>query len=257
MQKFSTRKLPIIGSALLAAALAVAQAAGAGPVTRVFVVAVSPAQDGAFNQGMKSYEKCLGEHGDTRATYAYDAETGDVGRYLFLEPQGAWGDMDAHSPAGEACHALFEAAVLPHVSQAFSEIAEPDAKDTYMPGGDSDPAPIMWVDAYRIKPGQSQNFTGGIAKLAAAAAKAHWEGHFSGWDIDGAGQGGENFVLVWPQKSWADAGTMASPSITGLMDSTYGKTAAEANYRKVMGAIAQAWSDFWGYDKGLSFIPGK
>lgn len=258
IMRFITRRLPIIGSALLfAAALGLTQAATAGAITRVFVVEVPPAQDQAFNQGMKSYEKCLRDHGATHATYVYDAETGDVGRYLFLEDYSAWGGMDVHSAAGKACHALFGAAVLPHFSHAFSEVAELNAKDTYMPGGDADPTPIMWVEAYRIKPGQADNFRDALGMLAAAAAKAHWQGHFAGWDIDGAGQGGEDFVLVWPNRSWADVGQEPSPSAKDLMSSAYGKAAAVANHQKFLGAIAEDWSDAWSYDKGLSFIPAK
>jgi hypothetical protein len=253
-----TRRLPTIGAALLlAGALGLTRAAAAGPVTRVFVVEVPPAQDHAFNQGLKSYEKCLRAHGDTRALYAYDAELGDTDRYLFLEDYSTWGGMDAHSPAGKACHVLFDAAVLPHFSQSFSEVAELNAKDTYMPGGDPDPTPIMWVDAYRFKPGQADNFKDALGKLAAAAAKAHWSAHFAGWDTGGAGQGGENFVLVWPNKSWADVGTDPSPSTKDLMERTYGKAAADANHQKFVGAIAEHWSDAWSYDKDLSYIPSK
>jgi len=255
--RLTTRRLPIIGSALLAAALGLTQTAAAGPVTRVFVVEVPPAQDQAFNQGMKSYEKCLRQHGAKHATHAYDSETGDTDRYLFLVDFSAWGDMDTHDPAGKACHGLFEAAVLPHFSHSFSEVAELNAKDTYMPGGDPDPTPIMWVNAYRIKPGQADDFRDALGMLAAAAAKAHWEGHFAGWDTDGAGQGGENFVLVWPNKSWADVGTEPSPSTKDLMNSTYGKAAADANHQKFIDAIAEEWSDAWSYDKDLSYIPGK
>ena len=254
--KLNSRQLSI-GAALLAAAFALAQAASAGPVTRVFVIEVPPAQDHAFNHGLKSYEKCLRAHGASHATYAYDSETGDTDRYLFLEPHNAWGGMDAHDPAGKACHALFDSAVLPHFSQSFSELAELNAKDTYLPGGDSDPTPIMWVESYRIKPGQEPKFTDALAKLAAAAAKAHWEGHFAGYDIEGAGQGGEDFVLVWPNKSWADVGTDPSPSTKDLMESTYGKAVAAANHRNFVGAIAEYWSDAWSYDKDLSYLPGK
>jgi hypothetical protein len=256
--RFITRGPRSIGSALLlATALGLAQAAAAGPVTRVFVVEVPPAQDHAFNQGMKGYEKCLRDHGAKHATYVYDAETGDVDRYLFLEQFSAWGGMDVHDPAGKACHALFGTAVLPHFSQAFSEVAELNAKDTYLPGGDADPTPIMWVDAYRIKAGQADQFRDALGMLAAAAAKAHWNAHFAGWDTDGAGAGGENFVLVWPNKSWADVGTDPSPSTKDLMTNTYGKAAAEANHQKFVDAIAEEWSDAWSYDKDLSYIPGK
>lgn len=255
--RLSIRQLPIVGSVLLAAVLAAAQAAAAAPVTRVFVVEVPPAQDQAFNQGLKSYEKCLRERGARHATYVYDSETGDTDRYLFLEHYGAWGGMDSRDPAGKACRSVFDSDMLPHFSRSFSEIAVLNAKDTYMPGGDADPTPIMWVEAYRIKVGKADDFRDALGMLAGAAAKAHWDAHFSGWDIDGAGQGGEDFVLVWPNRSWAEVGHDPSPSAKDLMTSTYGKAAAEANHQKFLGAIAEHWSDAWSYDKDLSFIPGK
>ncbi len=256
MHLFS-RWLPIVGCALLTATLGFSQAAAAAPVTRVFVVEVPPAQDHAFNQGMKSYEKCLRQHGDTRTRYAYDSETGDLTRYLFLDSYSAWGGMDDHDPARKACHALFGSAVVPHVSHAFSEVAELNAKDTYMPGGDADPAPIMWVEAYRLKPGHGDDFRNALGMLASAAAKAHWDGHFQGWDINGAGQGGEDFVLVWPNRSWAEVGQEPHPSTKDLMNSTYGNAAASANHQKYLEAIAESWSDAWSYDKDLSIVPGK
>jgi hypothetical protein len=242
---------------VLAASWGVAQAAGPPPVTRVYVVEVPPAQDHVFNEGMKSWEKCLHDHGAKRAIMAYDAETGDMGRYLFLEPHAAWAEMDTHDPANKACEPTFRSEVLPHFTHGFSEIAELNAKDTYMPGGDADPPPMQWVDVFRIKPGQGEAFHEGLAKFAAAAAKIHWQGHFAGFDIDGSGRGGEDFVLAWPNKSWADVGQQPKPSTKEMMESVYGKAAARANHDKFFGSIAEDWSDAWSYDKDLSYIPGK
>lgn len=245
-------------AAALAACAGLAQAATAPPpVTRVFIVAVPPAQDHAFNVGIKAWWKCMRTHGVRQATYTYDSETGDLTRYLFLNPYSSWGAMDTHDPAGKACMPVFLTTVQPHASQVFSEVAELNAKETYMPGGDPDPAPILWVDAYRIKPGQGDTFKDSLAQFAAAAAKTHWQGHFEGYDIDGSGQGGENFVLVWPNKNWADVGQDPSPSAKDMMKNVYGAAAAESNHQKFLATIAEHWEDAWSYDKDLSLIPGK
>jgi hypothetical protein len=252
-------KHPLAGLAVaLVASMGLAQVAvGATPVIRVYVVEVPPAQDHAFNVGVKAWQTCLRAHGDKQATSAYDAETGDMSRYLFLEEHSTWGDMDAHSPAGKACRATFRTAVLPHFTQAFSDLAELNAKDTYMPETATDPTPIIWVDAYRIRYGYGADFHEGAEKFAAAAAKIHWEGHFSGYDIDGAGQGAEDFVMVWPNKNWADVGHDPTPSTKNMMYSVYGKAAADAMFHKFRAAIEESWSDAWSYDKDLSFVPGK
>jgi hypothetical protein len=245
-------------TAVLAASMGLAQmAAAAPPVTRVYVVVVPPAQDHAFNVGMKAWEKCLRGHGETQATYTYDAETGDVSRYLFLNGYNSWGAMDAHDPAGNACQVTFRTAVLPHFTQGFSDVAELNAKDTYMPADDPNPAPIMWVAAFRIKFGYESDFHEGMEKFAAAAAKTHWQGHFAGYDIDGAGQGAEDFVVVWPNKNWADVGQEPTPSSKDLMYSVYGKAAADAMYDKFRASVKDQWQDAWSYDKDLSIIPRK
>jgi len=242
---------------VLVASLGLARAAGADSVTQVFVVVVPPAQDQAFTQGVRDWHKCLHDHGSTQTALAYSAVTGDLDRYLFLDEHRTWADMDNHDPAGSACRPTFVSEVLPHAGQAFSEVAELNARDSYMPGGGPDPAPMLWVLAYRIKPGQRQVLNDALAKFAAAAARIHWEAHFAGYDIEGSGQGAENFVLVWPNKSWADVGEPAKPSDKEMMESVYGKAAAGANLKRLLGAVSDVWTEGWSYEKDLSYIPGK
>ena len=240
---------------VLAASLGLAHAAGAPALTRVFMVIVPPAQDQAFNQGIKDWNKCLHDHGSKQAVYAYSALTGDLDRYLFLEEHSSWADMDTHDPAGKACGPTFVSEVLPHAGHAFSEIAELNAKDTYMPGGDPDPAPMLWVDVFRLKPGHIDAFEATLAKYTAAAARIHWEGHFASYDIEGASQGSENFVVVWPNKSWADIGRDPKPTRPQLIEKAYGKAKARALHDTYVDAIEAQWSDTWTYQKDLSFIP--
>ncbi|HEV2269609.1 MAG TPA: hypothetical protein VGR92_09130 [Steroidobacteraceae bacterium] len=249
---------PLAGLAVvLAASAGLAQAAAAGPVTRIFLVEVPAAQDHAFNVGVKAYDKCLRDHGTKQPTIVYDAETGDLSRYLFLEQRDSWAALDTHDPAGMACRDTFTTMVLPHVGQAFSEFSEINPKDSYMPGGDPDPAPIMWVDVYRLNFAQASAFHEAMGQFAAAAAKTHWEGHFAGYDIEGSGQRGISFTLVWPNKSWSDVGHDPNPSAKAMMESVYGKEAAEAMHRKYVAAIAEHWEDAWSYDKDLSLTPAK
>lgn len=242
---------------ILAASLGLAHAAGPAAVNRIFIVVVPPAQDQAFNQGIKDWYKCMHDHGSTDATIAYSAVTGDLDRYLFVEGHNTWADMDHHDPAAKTCGPTFVSEVLPHAGQAFSEISVLNAKESYLPGGDPDPAPMLWVNAYRFKPGQAEAFGEVIAKFAAAAAKTHWQGHFGGYDVEGSGEDGLDFALVWPNKSWADIGTDPTPSIKGLMDGVYGKAASRAMHEKYAAAIAAEWADAWSFEKDLSYIPGK
>lgn len=242
---------------VLAAALGLARGAGAAPVTRVFQVVVPPAQGPAFNQGIKAWEKCLHDHGAKRAALAYSAETGDLDRYLFLSERTTWADMDVHEPADAACASTFLSDVQPHTSQAFGEIAVLNSRDTYMPGGDREPAPLLWAVSYRIRPGQRQALDDALAQLAAAAARTHWQAHFAGYDIRASGHGAEDFVVVWPNESWADVGQAPKLSDTEVIARAFGEAAARANRRKLVATIADYWTDAWKYEKDLSYIPGK
>lgn len=242
---------------LLAASLGLAHAAAPGSVDRVFVVVVPPAQDQAFNQGIKDWNKCLHDHGSTQTDLAYSAVTGDLDRYLFVEEHATWADMDNHEPAGKACGPIFVSEVLPHAGEAFSEISVLNPKETYMPESNPDPVPMLWVNAYRIKTGQAEAFGEVMAKFAAAAVKTHWQGHFAGYDVQGSGEGGLDFALVWPNRNWADIGQDPSPSIKDMMDSVYGKAASRALHGKYVAAIEAQWSEAWSYEKDLSYIPGK
>ena len=94
-------------------------------------------------------------------------------------------------------------------------------------------------------------------QFAAAAAKTHWEAHFAGYDIEGSGRDGENFVLAWPNKSWADVGTDPNPSAKDMVTSVYGAAAAESTHQKFSDAIAEHWSNAWSIDKDLSLLPAK
>jgi hypothetical protein len=241
----------------LAASLGVARSAEPPSVARLYFVVVPPAQNVAFSEGIRTWEQCLRDHGGKQRFVTYAAETGNLDRYLFLEQYGAWSGMDNHDPGEKACAPTFRSEVLPHFDQGFSEIAQLDSKATYMPGGDPDPAAMMWIDAFRIKPGQTDAFDGALAKFTAAAAKTHWPGHFAGYDIAASGQGAESFLLVWPNKSWADIGRDPSPSVKRLMANVYGKAAARANHERFIASVAEEWSDVWSYDKNLSYTPDK
>lgn len=242
--------------ALLAGALGLAQAAPA-PVVRVYVGIVPPAQGNEFAAGLKVWEKCLSDHGGKQRLVTYAAQSGDLDRYLFLEEHQAWADMDHDDAANTACAPDFRSEVAPHLSQGFGEIAVLNLKESYLPGGDPEPAPMLWVEAFRLKPGYGEAFGEAFTKYAAAAAKVNWQTHFGSYDIQGSGNGGEDFLLVSPNRSWAEVGADPKPSVKDMMESVYGKAAAHAARRQFESAIADQWSDIWSYDKELSYIPAK
>ncbi len=243
-------------AALGAACLGVTSTALAASVTRIFTVEVSAANRHAFREGVIAWHKCERANGMNSAVMVYDAETGDASRFAFLVENASWAAMDQKNPAAKACRELFRDHVSPNIRRVSSEIVQQNPKVSHLTDIEPGPFPLAWVSAYRIKPGQARAFHAELRQFAAAAAKSHWEGQFEGDDVMGSGRGGADFILVWPNKNWADAGTQAKPSAREMMKSVYGAAAAKSIYEHFSDTVADQWSDVWSYDKALS-LPAK
>jgi len=244
-------------AAMLVCSVAAAQPAEPGSVIRDYDIIVAPPQDHAFREGMKHWEKCLRDHGSSQAIYAYDAETGNQNRYAFLLPHSSWAEIGRHTAAGKACQETFVRSVLPHFTGGVSTIMQVDSKASYDPENSPPTTALWWVQDYRIKPGKYREFLGIAHAFAAAAAKTSWEVHFHGYEVVGGGKGSPQFLLTFPNKSWAEAGMKPNPSTRKMMDSVYGKTAATAVFHKLFHVIRDDWSSVWSYDKELSLVPAK
>lgn len=256
-------RLQTIRGSFFWAAAAALSAAIAGPacaaqpeaVTKIYVVEVPPAMDHAFREGMRSWVHCLEAHQASFVLRGYTAASGDLNRYAFLEERRSWADLDTEDPAAKACDATFLTDVVPHFSKSAAEFAQPTAKISYMPADAPGTAPIVWVDAYRFKPGHKKDFIAFAAKFSAAAAKAHFSQPYIGYEVFGAGYGGEELLLVSPGSNWAQIGADPSPVPEKMMEEAYGKKAAQAMHEKAMASVAGHWADAWRYEKSLSYSP--
>ena len=242
---------------MLTCGLAVAEAADSGGVIRDYQVIVPPPRNHAFREGMKHWEKCLRDHGSSQTIYAYDAETGNQSRYAFVVPYSSWAEIDQHTAAGRACRDTFDRSVAPHVTGDVSVIRQVDPKASYDPDNSPATTALWWVVKYRVRPGKYRQFLGIAHAFAAAAAKAGWQVHFKGYEVIGGGDGSPQFMLVFPNKSWAEAGMKPNPSTRKMMDSVYGKTAAAAMSHKLHRLIRNDWESLWSYDKELSLVTAK
>ena len=182
----------------------------------------------------------------------YDAETGDLSHYAFL-----YRGHGSPRSVAEGLQGVFRSHVLPYVEGTYSDLLVPNAKMSHVTGSEPEPAPLAWVTVFRIKPGQSQAFHAFAEKYAAAAAKIHWEAEFQSYDVIGSGHGGADFIVVAPNKNWADAGTDAKPTAKQMMRSVYGKSKADAMHQRFIETIADQSSSVWSYDKQLSFSSPK
>lgn len=239
----------ILGSSAQAAAVS-------GTVTAIYVFEVPPSQARGFVTHLKNLIGCIksrADHSFTALTYTKMSER-DV--YIIVEPYRTWAALKGHrhDPAEGACVAM--GLHLANFTKATGEIALINPALSYM-ADDSNPAPMLWVIAYRVKPGQRANFVDSQERFASAAAKVHWDAHFTGYDVYGAGRGGPTFLYVSPENSWTALVQNANSSAEHMMESAYGKAAAQTTYRKFADSVAEEWSDVWSLDKDLSYIPAK
>ena len=123
---------------LVMAGLAVAAATGAvhakdsAAVSRMWLAEVTPAQDQAFREGIKTYIGCLHQHGAKQTVWAWSAQTGDVGRYVFEVGAETWAGLDFVDPADKDCDPVLITNVLPHSGKWVSWVAERMPKLSHM-----------------------------------------------------------------------------------------------------------------------------
>ena len=248
------RWLVVVGLAMAAAAGAV-HAEDSGAVSRMWLAEVTPAQDQAFREGIKTYAQCLHQHGARQTVWAWSAQTGDVGRYAFVVDAKTWAGLDFMDPADKGCDPVFNASVLPHTGKWTSWVAERMPKLSHMAAdGEAVPA-FAYVYYVRIKPGYGPALMQAMEKYASAARSSKWQGQWFVRQNSGGGRGMSDFSIIWPNASWAEIGKEPNPSLKAMMEKAYGKAQAPAIRKQFMDAIAEQWDGVWRASKELSYIP--
>ncbi len=248
------RCLLMLGLALTAAAGA-AQAADSGTVSRMWMAEVTPAQDQAFREGMKTYVQCLHQHGFKQTVWAWSAATGDVGRYAFEVDAKTWAGLDITDPADKDCDPVFNASVMPHTATWTSWVTERMPKLSHLTSDRKDMPALAYVYSVRIKPGHGPALMEALEKYADAARDSKWPGQWFVRQNSGGGHGASDFTLIWPNASWAEIGADSNPTLKAMMEKAYGKEQAAAIRKQFMDAIAEQWDGVWRASKELSYFP--
>ena len=198
-------------------------------VARVYNDSVAPADQQAYQAGIKNYNKCLADHGFKHAWTAWSHETGDVYSYSYVSDPGTWAVFDEMHTQGKACDATFQTQVNPHLKGETSAFVEDQAEMSYLnPKGMS--GALMDVTYFKLKSvhGSGKAFTDAVKKVAAAAAKSHWSSYFRFLRIREGGSGAPDYMVVSYSTSWADLGAEANPGMMKMVEGVYGKDASEA-----------------------------
>lgn len=228
---------------------------GKADVVRDYTDTVAPADQQAYEAGIKSYNQCLGQHGYKYTWTALLHETGDTYQYSYVSEPSAWAAFDAMHTAGKACDQTWRTEVNPHLKSETSVFLMRTPELAYMPGGMPMTSALTDVTYFTLKPGHeaAEAFTDVARKIAAAAGKTKWSQHFAVLKVVDGGQGAPDFIVVSYAKSWADFGEDADASVWKMVEDAYGKQEAATLRKSLNDAIQEVSSHVDSYSADLTY----
>lgn len=247
-------------AALAVSACASAYAADANQamVMRDFTDTVAPAQQQAYEAGLKAYNECLREHHVKFRESTVTHETGND--YMYSTDVGplTWADVDTLDAEAKSCDATWRAQGNPHLKSETSVFIVTRPGFSRMPK-DMTGYALIDVIHFTLKPGMAAQkaFTDAVKEIYAAENKANWPEYSTTGRIDSGGPGAPDYELDIFYKNWASLGPEPNPPLWKMVASVYGQQKADDLRGALNGAIASTEEHVDRLNPGLSYIPGK
>ena len=256
MKIFRRSWLVSIGALLLVAGAQAAENESAN-VVRDYTDVVMPANQQAYEAGIKAYNQCMSEHGFKYKWTALSHVTGNVYVYSYVSDPVEWGDFDTMHATGAVCDSVWRSEVNPHLKSETSAFMVIKPELSHMPNGMELGTGLIDVTYFKLKGGHAAHemFTNTLKMIAEAAAKSHWPGQYLFSAVQDAGPDSPDFVLVWPAQDWADFGKEIDPPLWKMLEDVYGKKKA-GELRKTLGeVIVNSSSHVDHYNADLTYTP--
>ena len=240
---------------LLCAAGVQAADTGGPTVVRDYTDIVAPADQQAYETGVKNFNQCLHQHGFKYAWKAWIHETGNTYAYSYVTDPLSWESFDAMSAAGKVCDQALRTAVNPHLKSETSAFFELMPALSHMPKSTPPTSAFIEVTYFKLKPGHeaSEAFTAAAKKIAAAAEKSNWAVNYMMGQVRDGDEGAPDFILVIPAKSWADIGKDPDPSVWKMVENVYGKEIGQAIRKSVNDAVQNVSAHVDSYSADLTY----
>lgn len=222
-------------------------------VVRDYTDTVAPADQQAYEAGIKSYNQCLAQHGFTYSWTAWVHETGDVYSYSYVTDPLSWSDFDAMHEAGKPCDDTFRSQVNPHLKGESSAFMQGSPELRNLRWDNSKQPGLIEVTNFKLKSGQRMAFVGAVKKIYAAAEKTKWAGHSMLNEIVDGGGDAPDFVLVVPAKNWADLGKELDPTLWGMLEGVYGKAETDTLRKTLSESVQDSSAHVDSYNADLSY----
>lgn len=236
--------------------VAASQAADAQKTLAVrdFTDSVAPADQVAYEAGIKSLNDCFRQHGSKFTWTAWVHETGDTYSYSYTSDALPWSAFDDMQATFTACAGTNRANVNPHLKSEISGfmVVRPDM--SHMAKGMTLSQPYIEVINFKLKPGHEahQAFVDVAKKIAAAADKSKWPNYYAFSEIRDAA-GGPDFVLVLPAKSWAELGKEPDTPVWQMVENVYGKADAQDMRKSFNDVVLEQNAHIDSYSADLSY----
>lgn len=258
-------KMPIAYVVAMLALAAANSSHAASPdkafVWRDYTDTVAPADQQAYEAGVKAFNQCLSEHHVKFSMPTVVHETGNDYQYSSDVGPVSWADMDTLSAEIKPCDATWRAQGNPHLKGETSAFMVLQPELSHLPADwQSQPMPPMLsITYFMLKPGHDHNmaFTDAFRKFAAAASKSKWPYYWSLMRIQGGGDGAPDYILVIREKNWADVGTEPNPAPWKMLANVYGQADADAIRKSFGDSLAKSSEHYDRYDASLSYAAGK
>ncbi len=222
-------------------------------VVRDYTDTVAPADQEAYEAGIKNYNACLTQHGSKATWVAWTHETGDVYSYSYVTDPLAWADFDTMRDASKPCDATFRAQVNPHLKGESSAFMKGDPDLGNMPTKALGRPALIEVTYFKLKPGKHKAFVDAAKKVYAALRKKQWPGHSMIYETVDGGSDAPDFLMVSPSKNWADLGKELDPTVWEVVEDVYGKADGDAIHDAVRDAIKDSSSHIDRYNAELTY----
>jgi len=226
-------------------------------VVRDYTDMVMPANQQSYETGVKAYAKCLSEHGFKYKWTALLHETGNVYTYSYVSDPLEWADFDTMHETARVCDSVWVSEVNPYVKKETSAFMVTKPELSHMPKGMDLGTALIDVTYFKLKSGHEAHemFTSTLKKIAEAAAKKNWPGHYQFASVQDAGPKAPDYVLVWPAKDWADFGKEIKPPLWKMLEEVYGKEKAGEMRKTLNDVIVDSSSHVDRYSTDLTYTP--
>ena len=226
-------------------------------VYRVYNDTVTPAAQQAYENAVKTYNKCLAAHGSKTTWTAWLHETGDTYTYSYISGPATWANFDAMRAADKACDASWRENANPHLKSEISEFVERMPELSHMNGDGEKTDALMEVTFYTLKGGHevAQSFRDAVKKITAAAEKSGWPGNYMTLKVVDGGQGVPDYIVASYSKNWADFGKENDQPFWKMVEGVYGKSEADALLKSLNDDIKEMSSHIDRRSAELTYTP--